>query len=290
MKSTTPIAPEKTFFKIKKDGIDLERYFKRINYTGALSPTVETLQQLHYQHAVSIPFENLNPFLKQPVPLDMESLQRKLVEENRGGYCFEQNLLFAEVLRSLGFQVRGLAARVLWNVPAGVTTARGHMLLLVQAEGEAFLADVGFGGLTLTAPVKLYEQKEQQTPHETFRVVPVEDEFVLQAKIQGNWKPLYRIGLQEQFTPDYEMANWFTSTHPRSPFVNGLMFAKTTPEARYGLRNYELSIHYTNGITEKQVLSNPGQVKTVIEEVFKIPLPTTQELDQALHLIMQPLD
>ncbi|MBC3542252.1 arylamine N-acetyltransferase [Rufibacter sediminis] len=290
MKTNAETIPEKTYFKIKKDGIDLERYLARINYTGALSPTLETLRQLHYHHALAIPFENLTPFLKQPVLLDLESLQRKLVEENRGGYCFEQNTLFGEVLRSLGFQVKGLAARVLWNVPAGVTTARGHMLLLVHLDGEDYLADVGFGGLTLTSPVRLRDSGEQKTPHETFKVEALEDEFVLKAHLQGNWKPLYRFSLQEQFAPDYDMANWFTSTHPRSPFVNGLMFAKTTPEARYGMRNFELNIHYANGITEKEVLTTPAQVKTVMEEVFQISLPTTRELDQALHLIMQPLD
>ncbi len=290
MKANALVSPEKTLFKIKKDGLDLERYLARINYSGPLTPTLETLQKLHFQHAISIPFENLNPFLKQPVPLDIESLQRKMVEEGRGGYCFEQNQLFAEALRALGFQVKGLAARVLWNVPAGVTTARAHMLLLVHLEDADYIADVGFGGLTLTGPLRLLETGEQKTPHETFRLVPQENEFVLQAKIQGNWKPMYRFSLQEQFAPDYEVSNWFTSTHPRSPFVNGLMFARTTPQARYALRNYELSIHHENGITEKQVLTSPAQVKTVLEEVFKLPLPNTPELDQSLHLIMQPLD
>jgi N-hydroxyarylamine O-acetyltransferase len=213
-----------------------------------------------------------------------------MVEEGRGGYCFEQNQLFKQALLVLGFQVKGLAARVLWNVPAGVTTARAHMLLLVHLEDNDYIADVGFGGLTLTTPLRLYELAEQQTTHETFRVLPLDEEYVLQAKVQGTWKPLYRFGLQEQFTADYEVSNWFTSTHPRSPFVNGLMLAKTTADARYALRNYELSIHHVSGKTEKQVLTSPAQLKTVLEEVFQLAVPTSPEFDLALHLIMQPLD
>ncbi|ALJ00967.1 arylamine N-acetyltransferase family protein [Rufibacter tibetensis] len=282
--------PSKTLFKIKKDGIQLDRYLARIGYSGDLSPTLQTLQNLVYQHVISIPFENFNPLLKQPVLLDIDSLQRKMVEDTRGGYCFEQNTLFSQALQELGFKVKEIAARVLWNVPLGVTTARVHMLLLVTIEDEDYIVDVGFGGLTLTAPLRLQERAGQKTSHETFRNLPVESEFVLQAHIQNDWKPLYRFSLQEQFSADFEVYNWFTSTHPRSPFVTGLMLAKTTPTARFGLRNNELSKHLPSGTTEKQFLTSPEQIKTVIAEVFQLQIPTAPEFDQALHLMLQPLD
>lgn len=96
------------------------------------------------RHAEAIPFENLNPLLRWPVRLDAPSLQRKMVRAGRGGYCFEQNLLLSHALTALGFRVTGLAARMLWNVPEGVVTPRGHMLLCVDIDEQPYIVDVGF--------------------------------------------------------------------------------------------------------------------------------------------------
>src|SRR5471032_2344964 len=100
--------------------IDLDAYFARIGYDGPRMATLETLRALHRLQPQVIAFENLDPLLGRPVRLDASSLEQKLVHGGRGGYCFEQNLLFAHALRAIGFKVTELAARVLWNVPAGV--------------------------------------------------------------------------------------------------------------------------------------------------------------------------
>src|ERR1700756_4948956 len=92
--------------------MDLKAYSARIGYTGAFAPTAETLAELHLAHATHIPFENADILLGRPIRLDQESLQAKLVAQRRGGYCFEQNLLFAAALEELGFRVTRLAARV----------------------------------------------------------------------------------------------------------------------------------------------------------------------------------
>src|SRR5688572_5787925 len=97
--------------------LDLDAYFERIGHRGPRPATLDTLAAIHALHPAAIPFENLDPFLGRPVRLDLPSLERKLVDERRGGYCFEHNLLLAAVLRRLGFAVTGLAARVLWNQP-----------------------------------------------------------------------------------------------------------------------------------------------------------------------------
>jgi N-hydroxyarylamine O-acetyltransferase len=159
--------------------IDLDAYFERIGNTGGRAATLETLRAIHTRHPEAIAFENLNPLLRRPVPLDAQSLQQKMIRDGRGGYCYEQNLLLSHVLRALGFQVTGLAARVLWNAPEGAITTRSHMLLRIDLDETSYVADVGFGGLTLTGPLLLQPDIEQSTPHEPFRLVKAGEEFVM---------------------------------------------------------------------------------------------------------------
>src|SRR5258705_9177944 len=151
--------------------IDLDAYLGRIGYSGTRAPTLETLRALHLRHALAIAFENLDPFLRRPVALDLPSLERKLVQGGRGGYCFEHNLLFKAALDALGFHAAGLAARVVWNLADGATLPRTHMLLRVTIDGEDHIADVGFGGQTPTWPLRLTTGGEQMTPHEPFRLL-----------------------------------------------------------------------------------------------------------------------
>src|SRR5262249_42362531 len=139
--------------------LDIGAYLARIGYGGPVDARLDTLRALHYQHATRIAFENLDVQLGRPIPPDMESLEAKLARRRPGGYCFEQNALFAAVLRSFGFRVTTLAARVRY-----LTTEimpRTHMLLRVDLAEGAFIADVGFGGYGLTAPLRLAPGEEQ---------------------------------------------------------------------------------------------------------------------------------
>ena len=198
-----------------RPALDLDAYFARIRHGADAAPTLETLRRIHALHAEAIPFENLAAFLGEPVKLDIASIEDKLVRGRRGGWCFEHNLLFAQVLEDLGFEVRRLAARVRWNVPPGVVTSRSHMLLLVGVEGERYLADVGFGGLTLTAPLRFEAGIEQDTPHEPHRICRAGDGCLLEAKVAGSWQALYTFDLHEQLQADYEVSNWYLANHPR---------------------------------------------------------------------------
>ncbi|MCU0570608.1 MAG: arylamine N-acetyltransferase [Oculatellaceae cyanobacterium Prado106] len=263
--------------------IDLDAYFKRISYQGDRTPTLSTLQAIHRHHAQAIAFENLNPLLQLPVNLDIATLQQKLIHEGRGGYCFEQNSLLREVLLALGFQVTNLAARVLWNRPEGSLAPRSHMLLQVSVEGEPHIADVGFGGLTLTTPLALTSGIEQQTSHEPFRLIKTEKFYILQAFINHEWKSLYQFDLQEQQLADYEVSNWYTSTYPNSLFVTMLLAARPDFEVRYALRNNQLTIHHLNGKTERHLLSTATELRTVLENRFGLQLGAIAHLDQKLQ-------
>jgi N-hydroxyarylamine O-acetyltransferase len=114
--------------EVTETAVGLDAYFARIGYLGGRTPTLERLETIIARHTEAIPFENLNPLLRWPVPLDPASLEEKMVRGGRGGYCFEPNLLLKNVLNALGYRVTGLAARVLWNAPEGAITSRGHML------------------------------------------------------------------------------------------------------------------------------------------------------------------
>ncbi|NGZ60531.1 MAG: arylamine N-acetyltransferase [Nitrospira sp. LK265] len=265
--------------------IDLDAYFKRISYEGARRPTLDTLAAIQLRHTETIAFENLNPLMGWPVRLDVESLQQKLVRDGRGGYCFEQNLLLKHTLDALGFHVTGLAARVLWNMPEGTVPPRSHMLLLVDLDGERYVVDAGFGGITLTGPLRFEIDIEQTTPHEPFRLVKAQEEFeefIEQVKIDGRWVSLYRFSLAEQLLPDYEMANWYISTHPDSRFVTGLLAARPTPDRRYGLRNNQLTVHHRAGGKDRRVITSVADMRETLEGEFRIVLPEAPELDGAL--------
>jgi N-hydroxyarylamine O-acetyltransferase len=265
--------------------VDVDAYLERIGYRGPLAATVETLAGIHLRHAMTIPFENLNPLLRWPVRLDAQSLEQKLVRDQRGGYCFEHNLLLKHVLDRLGFRVKGLAARVRWNVPEATVTPRGHMLLLLDIDGRPHIADVGFGALTLTGPMRLEVDVEQSTPHEPFRLIRSGDAYVMQAKAGAAWKTLYQFDLQEQLLADYEVTSWYLSNNPSSHFVTGLIAARADSDRRYALRGNELAVHHLGGSTERRPLASADAIRSALADLFRLRLPDGPELQLALERV-----
>jgi N-hydroxyarylamine O-acetyltransferase len=248
---------------------DLDAYFERIGYSGSRTPTLATLEAIVLRHALSIPFENLDPFMKRPVKLDAASLQRKLVDGGRGGWCFEQNLLLGGMLRALGYDVAGLAGRVLWTRAEDARTAKTHMLLRVDLDGETYLADVGFGGLTLTGVLRLAPAVEQPTPHERFRIDREGADFIMRAQIGDAWPALYRFDLQEQLLEDYELSNWYLANHPASPFVTGVICARAVEGKRFALRGGEFATHALGGPTVRRAITD-AELPGLLSQVFGI--------------------
>jgi N-hydroxyarylamine O-acetyltransferase len=265
--------------------LDLDEYLTRIGYGGATRPTLETLHAIALHHPAAIPFENLNPLLGRPVPLDLASLQQKLVRDGRGGWCFEHNLLLGAALSALGYSVNGLAARVLWNAVPGTVTPRSHMVLLIELDEEQYIVDAGFGGLTLTAPLRLDADVVQPTPHESFRLTRAGDGFTVEASLKDDWKPLYRFDLQRQAFADYQVTNWYLSHHPQSHFVTSLIAARTPIDRRLALRNAELAIH-RGGCTERRALTGAPDLRAALEELFDIRVPAGDDVDAALTRIV----
>jgi N-hydroxyarylamine O-acetyltransferase len=266
--------------------VDFDAYFARIGYGGRFAPTLETLQQIHALHAAAIPFENLSAFLGEPIRLDLESLQAKLVGAGRGGWCFEHNLLFRHVLRGIGFQATPLGARVRWNVPSNVTTPRSHCLLRVKLDSGDYIADVGFGGQSLTAPLRLEPDLEQNTPHEPFRVRLAGDKYTLETKLDNSWQALYVFDLQEQLQPDFEVSNWYLAHHPQSQFVTGVIAARAAADCRHALRNSRYAVHYPDGRTERRALASVDEYLGLLSDALQIRLPESATLTAKLAAVL----
>lgn len=262
--------------------MNLQAYLHRIGYDKPVAPTLEVLRAIVYHQATAIAFENLNPLLGLPVSLAPADLERKLVVERRGGYCFEHNLLLAQALQTMGFAVSGLAARVLWTRQEDEITARSHMLLRVDLDACTYLVDVGFGGLTLTGVLALQADVVQDTPHEPFRLLRRDGDWWMQAKVRGDWATLYRFDLQRQHPIDYEACNYYLSTHPSSHFVTGLVAARPVADGRYALRNRELAFHACSGASERRTLASVDEVLAVLENKLGLQLPQIPQLQTRL--------
>jgi N-hydroxyarylamine O-acetyltransferase len=268
----------------KVSAFDLRAYLDRIGVSSRPHRAdFAALHELALLHPCAIPFENLDPLLRRPVRLDIESIQEKLVRGGRGGWCFEHNLLLGTALSAIGYRVTGLSARVVWNVPPGVVRGRSHMVLHVALDGSSYIVDVGFGGSTPTAPLKLVEGLEQATPHEPFRVMPVSGGYLLEAKLEGTWKGLYSFDLQPQVLADYEIPNWYLCNHPESHFLDRVVAARVERDRRYGLRNTELTTHFPAGATERRVLTSAAEIRQTLERVFRIDVPDWPEIDETFE-------
>jgi N-hydroxyarylamine O-acetyltransferase len=249
--------------------LDLDAYFRRIGFSGPAGPRMETLEALHRLHQGAIPFENLDVLLGRPVRLDLESLQAKLVAGGRGGYCFEQNTLFAAVLDALGFSVTKLEARVRPPGAPGLLP-RTHGVLQVDLDGRAWLADVGFGGDGILGPVPL-DGAEQERHGDRHRVAPEGRLRVLQAWAGGAWQDRYAI-LPEPVHPiDWEVANHYTSTCPASIFRHALTVQDVTPALRRALRGRTCT-ETRNGVAQARELRDE-EIVPLLANGFGLRLP-----------------
>lgn len=266
---------------------DSALYLQRLGYAAAPPPTLDTLRQLVQRHTQAFPFETLNTFLHLPVPVDLPSLQRKLLHDGRGGYCYELNRLFLALLHRLGFDARALGGRVVMGGPEDAITPRTHLTLLVTVDGMRYLADVGFGGMVPTAPLRLDTEEVQATPHEPYRIVRQGDAYLLRAEVAGEWRAMYRFDLQPQEEIDLELGNWYVATHPDSSFRGRLTAARTGTGVRKTLQGNRFTVHRLGAASEHRSLSRVDDIIAVLRDEFGIRAPTIPELNSALEHLLE---
>jgi N-hydroxyarylamine O-acetyltransferase len=265
---------------------DTHRYLQRLGFDAPPPPTLDTLCRLQQRHTAEFPFETLASLLRQPVPIDFESVERKVLEQGRGGYCYELNQLFLALLQELGFEARGITGRVVMNAPEGAWPARTHRLSLVTLDGVRYTTDVGFGGMVPTAPLLLDSREAQTTPHEPYRIEDQDDGYLLRANVAGEWRPMYLFDLQRQEEIDYTVGNWYVSNHPESPFMGRLMVARTGDGLRKTLNGNSYAVHRIGQESERRLITDTDELIDLLENEFGLRVPLCALLRPALEGIL----
>lgn len=247
--------------------MEIEAYLKRINYRGSRDVTPETLRSLQVAHLHAVPFENLSIHSGEPIVLADDALFTKIVENRRGGFCYEANGLFAALLRALGFKVDMLSAGVA-NREGVFGPEFDHMTLMVTL-AERWLVDVGFGE-SFVEPLLLDERGEQVQGTRSFRIVEDNDHLLLQRRDDGgDWQPQYRFTLQPREFADYEQMCHFHQTSPESHFTKAPLCSVATPDGRVTLSGMRL-LTTSAQQRDEQTLASPEEFNRILRDQFGV--------------------
>ena len=256
--------------------MDVEQYLRRIEYDGPRQPTSAALRGLHRQHLFTVPFENLDIALKTPICLDLPLLYDKVVRRHRGGFCYELNGLFCELLIALGFRVRMLSARVRRD-DGGFGPEFDHMLLRVDLE-EPWLVDVGFGD-SFVDPIMFRAGGADQVNGHRYLVSPFGEEWQLLRQDDKGQVPLYVFRDVPRQLSEYEEMAAFHQTSPESGFTKRWICSKATPDGRITVANRRLII--TGGDRrEERVLGTDDEVRRCLHDHFGIEFDDTADLSR----------
>lgn len=248
--------------------MDTNAYLERINYHGSLLPSAETLRELQLAHLLSVPFENLSIHTNQPIVLADDSLFTKIVENRRGGFCYECNGLFASLLRALGFEVTMLSAEVA-NADGVFGPPFDHMTLMVSLE-QRWLVDVGFGDSFLE-PLRLDEPGEQLQGSRTYQIVSKGSLFTLMQKIdEGEWKAQYRFTSAPHEYDDYAEMCHYHQTSPQSHFTKARLCSLATEEGRITLSDMRFITTAADNKKQESNVANEEEYATILRERFGI--------------------
>lgn len=252
--------------------MNIAAYLDRIGYQGSTAPTPEVLRGIHRAHLLTVPFENLDIGRGRKIALDEEAFVRKIVAEHRGGFCYELNGAFAALLRSIGFPVNLLSARVA-RADGSLSPEFDHLTLLVQTGGERWLADVGFGDLFLE-PLLLAPGVESRQSAEKFCI---RDEgssslAVERALAGGPWHKEYIFNLQPRELEEFAGMCHFHQTSPDSHFTRNRICSMATAQGRITLTN-DKWIVTSDGIRKESLLATQQEWLDTLRARFGITLP-----------------
>lgn len=261
---------------------DHQAYLNRIGLDGTVTPNETGLEALHRAQTFGIPFENFDILLGRGISLEPQLLFDKLVNRQRGGYCFELNYLFGMALDAFGFERRPLLARVHYT---GELTSRAHLLNLVHFDDRDWITDVGFGSVQLRVPIPLERDRIVMNDGLEFRLID-SGKFgtMLQALETGDWKNLYSFDMGHVWPIDIETGNYFTSTHPDFFFTKARVAVRTNPFGKTTLLDFCLREFSNDEVTESILEPGPTYLKSLetkfgifIDEPYEAFKPTMNE-------------
>ncbi|WP_299089627.1 arylamine N-acetyltransferase [uncultured Metabacillus sp.] len=221
---------------------EIHGYLNRIGYDGSVDPSSAVLESLQECHVHTVPYENFDILEKIPLSLEIQDLYDKIVIRRRGGYCFELNALFGWLLKELGYQVIDCFARF-WRDEPNPPPMRRHHVLLVEAEGERYLCDVGVGGVAPRRPIKMIENLVQGQGSEFYKLKRDSTYgWILCEQRQGKWNWLYSISEEPQLAIDFITTSYWCENAPESIFTQAAMAAIRTNEGRNTIAGNEFRI------------------------------------------------
>lgn len=256
---------------VKFINMDTGKYFERINYYGSPKADLETLKELHVHHLLSVPFENLDIHLGRKIILEPETLYNKIVENKRGGFCYEMNGLFYEIITELGFNAKRISARV-FNENGEAGKEFDHMAIIVNINGEDWLADVGFGESFLE-PLKFVPGLEQQQQGKIYKIISVDENNykTVNSEDGKTYKNMYLFTLQPRELSDYDEMCIYQQKSPESHFVKNTICTLARKEGRITLSGLKL-IESRRGVKTETALKNNEEFSIKLKELFGIVL------------------
>jgi len=262
--------------------MDVQAYLHRVHYTepltpGVYRPSVDLLRSLHRAHLFAVPFENLDISLGRAILCDEGRILHKIVNEHRGGFCYELNGAFAALLRALGFRVTLLSGRVA-RATGGYSPEFDHLTLRVDLE-EPWLADVGFGDCFLE-PLRFEPGMEQPQNGRiyrlTSRLTPIERAFDLEVTVEGKWKKEYAFTLEPRELSEFAGMCRYHQTSPDSHFTRQRICSLATPGGRITLSDEKL-IETHEGSRQETLLSGDEEWREKLRELFGVVLPESPQ-------------
>jgi len=246
--------------------MNIERYLERIHAVFKQERTLVYLTYLQQQHLFHIPFENLDVVYKKEIVLNEDILFHKIIEKNRGGFCYELNSLFCAFLQEIGFQAKLLSATV-QDEQGKAFREESHATTLVLLNGKEYLVDVGFGD-SVRQPLPLSGEMVRDVSG-THRIFQSQQHFCLQKKLNGKWITKYLFSTEEKAADSFKEACIFTQTSPTSPFTGRRIVTIATPRGRVTLSDNTLTIAHEETKTKKTFKED--QFFHILQTYFHIP-------------------
>lgn len=248
----------------------IQKYLKRIGYSQSLNPTLDVLQQIQKLHLLHIPFENLDIHYNTPIELDVDKIYQKIVMNNRGGFCYELNGLFYQLLSYIGFNAKQASARV-FDQESGYSNEFDHLTIVVTIEGADYLTDVGFGEFAFS-PLKMKSGLELKDERGRFKIDTYESEYFRVSKlVDGEWVPEYIFKNTHHDLNEFKEMCIYHQTSPNSHFTQKKLISSPTERGRITLMSNQLKILENDGIQEIEI-KNSEEFESKLLEYFHIQI------------------